>query len=60
MKTILYFHSRKNFTDKSTWGKEQLPPDYTDEEIKEVCRLAGIEGYAIVENNKVLTMKWFV
>lgn len=60
MKTILYFHSRKNFTDKSTWGKEQLPPDYTDEEIREVCRLAGVEGYAIIENNKVSTMKWFV
>lgn len=60
MKTILYFHSRKNFADKSTWGKEQLPPDYTDEEIREVCRLAGVEGYAIIENNKVSTMKWFV
>lgn len=26
----LYFKSRKNFQDKSTWEKEELPKDYTD------------------------------
>lgn len=28
--TALYFKSRKNFKDKSTWKKEELPEDYTD------------------------------
>lgn len=31
--TVLYFKSRKNFQDKSTWRKEQLPEDYTDKEV---------------------------
>jgi len=63
--TALYFKSRKNFNDKSTWSKEQLPSDYTTEEVKQAAHLAGCEGYAIVSNfaqpnQQILTFKWFV
>lgn len=34
MLLALYFHSRKNFNDRSTWGKEQLPQDYSCQEVK--------------------------
>lgn len=61
----LYFKSRKNFSDKSTWTKELMPSDYTREEVAEAARLAGMEGYAIVKdfgtsNVKTLHIGWFV
>lgn len=31
--TALYFKSRKNFHDMSTWKKEELPKDYTNKEV---------------------------
>jgi kynurenine formamidase len=55
----IYFHSRKRMADTSTWGKEKMPSDYTEQEVAEAARIAGCEGYAIVENNQVKTMKWF-
>lgn len=61
----LYFHSRKNFSDKSTWGKELLPVDYTENEVATAAKVAGCEGYAIMDNSKpagqeILSFKWFV
>ena len=56
----IYFHSRKRMADTSTWGKEKMPSDYTEQEVAEAARIAGCEGYAIVENNQVKSMKWFV
>lgn len=61
----LYFHSRKNFSDKSTWGKELLPVDYTENEVAKAAKVTGCAGYAIMDDskpadNKVLSFKWFV
>lgn len=63
--TALYFKSRKNFQDKSTWKKEELPEDYTDQEVLAVAKLAGCEGVAIIANfgkanYQVKLFKWFV
>ena len=57
----LYFKSRKNFADKSTWGKEKMPSDYTEKEVAKAARLAGCEGYAIWDftTNKAISFKWF-
>lgn len=60
----LYFHSRKNFNDKSTWSKEQLPQDYSYQEVAQAAKLAGCEGYAIIDdqaspNNRIKEFKWF-
>ena len=55
----IYFHSRKRMADTSTWGKEKMPSDYTEQEVAEAARIAGCEGYAIVKDNQVKTMKWF-
>lgn len=56
----IYFHSRKRMADTSTWGKEKMPSDYTEQEVATAARLAGCEGYAIVKDNQVKSMKWFV
>lgn len=63
--TALYFKSRKNFQDKSTWEKEELPEDYTDQEVLDVAKLAGYESVAIIANfgkvnHQVKLFKWFV
>ena len=65
MLLALYFHSRKNFNDKSTWSKEQLPQDYSCQEVAQAAKLAGCEGYAIIDNeasprNQVIEFKWFI
>ena len=59
---ILYFASRKNFKDQSTWAKEVAPADYTLEEIREVSKLADKEGFAIwnATQRKTVHMEWFV
>lgn len=61
----LYFKSRKNFQDKSTWEKEELPEDYTNKEVLDAAKLAGCEGVAIIANfdkanHQVKLFKWFV
>ncbi|MDD6017074.1 MAG: hypothetical protein PUC18_12520 [Prevotellaceae bacterium] len=56
----IYFHSRKNMADTRTWGKEFMPSDYTEQEVATAARIAGVEGYAIVKDNAVKSMKWFV
>lgn len=56
----IYFHSRKRMADTSTWGKEKMPSDYTEQEVATAARLAGCEGYAIVKDNVIKSMKWFV
>ena len=48
--TALYFESRKNFKDKSTWKKEKLPKDYTNSEVLDAAKMAGCEGVAIIAN----------
>lgn len=63
MLLALYFHSRKNFNDRSTWGKEQLPQDYSCQEVEQAAKLAGCEGYTIIDNeasprNQVIEFKW--
>ena len=63
--TALYFKSRKNFKDKSTWKKEELPEDYTNKEVLDAAKLAGCEGVAIIANfgkanHQVKLFKWFV
>lgn len=63
--TALYFKSRKNFQDKSTWEKEELPEDYTDKEVLDAAKLAGCEGVVIIANfgkanQQVKLFKWFV
>ena len=64
MLLALYFHSKKNFNDKSTWGKEKLPQDYPCQEVAQAAKLAGCEGYAIIDNeanprNQIREFKWF-
>lgn len=44
MLLALYFHSRKNFNDKSTWGKEQLPQDYSCQEVAQATKLRGLKN----------------
>ena len=63
--TALYFKSRKNFQDKSTWKKKELPKDYTDREVLDADKLASCEGVAIIAdfgkaNHQVKLFKWFV
>lgn len=61
MKTYaIYFHSRKNMADTSTWRKERMPQDYTENEVAQAAKLAGCEGYAIVKNGQLRSFKWFV
>ena len=65
MLLALYFHSRKNFNDTSTWSKEQSPPAYSYQEAAQAATLAGCEGYAIIDNqaslrNQVIEFKWFI
>lgn len=57
-----YFKSRKDFNNKRTWSKEKMPDDWTEEEVKQAAKLAGVEGYAIknFSTNQVLAFKWFV
>ena len=64
MLLALYFHSKKNFNDKRTRGKEKLPQDYSCQEVAQAAKLAGCEGYAIIDNqassrNRVIEFKWF-
>lgn len=63
--TALYFESRKNFKDKSTWKKEKLPKNYTNSEVLDAAKMAGCEGVAIIANfgkanQKVKLLRWFV
>ena len=63
--TALYFESRKNFKDKSTWKKEKLPKNYTNSEVLDAAKMAGCEGVAIIANfgkanQKVKLLIWFV
>ena len=63
--TALYFKSRKNFKDKSTWRKEKLPKDYTNSKVLDAAKMAGCEGVAIIANfgktnQKIILFKWFV
>ena len=62
MKYIIYFSSRKDFKDKSTWGKEIYPSDATVAEVRRAAKLAGQEGFAIVnfKTQKTLHFEWFV
>lgn len=61
--TALYFKSRKNFQDKSTWRKEELPNNYTNKEVLDAAKLAGCEGVAIIANfgminQQIKLFKW--
>ena len=63
--TALYFKSRKNFQDKSTWRKEELPNNYTNKEVLDAAKLAGCEGVAIIANfgktnQQIKLFKWFI
>ena len=63
--TALYFESRKNFKDKSTWKKEKLTKDYTNSEVLDAAKMAGCEGVATIANfgkanQKVKLLRWFV
>lgn len=44
MLLALYFHSKKNFNDKSTWGKEQLPQDYSCQEVAQAAKLQRLKN----------------
>ena len=56
----IYFRSRKEMRDCRTWKKEKMPCDYTEKEVAMAAKLAGCEGYAIVMNNDVKSIMWFV
>lgn len=58
----LYFKSRKNFANKKTWGKEKMPSDWSEEEVKQAAKAAKAEGYAVMnfDTNKIYCFKWFV
>lgn len=58
----LYFRSRKNHTDRGTWSKEKMPDDWTEQEVAEAAKAAGMEGYAIMNMNsqEIYAFKWFV
>lgn len=58
MSYIIYFKSRANMSDKSTWRKEPLPHDATIREIAMATKLGGCEGFAIVRDNEIITFKW--
>lgn len=61
MKYVIYFKSRENYQDTSTWSKELLPSDFTLKEIREVCNLLKIEGFALtdVSGSKIVHLEWF-
>lgn len=56
----IYFRSRKRMADTSTWSKEKMPSDYTEQEVAMAARLAGCEGYAIIKDNQTKSLRWFV
>ena len=63
--TALYFKSRKNFHDMSTWKKEELPNDYTNKEVLDAAKLASCEGVAIIDNfgkanQQIKLFRWFI
>lgn len=58
MSYIIYFKSRSNMSDKSTWRKELLPDDTTIREVAMATKLGGCEGFAIVRNKELITFKW--
>lgn len=57
-----YFASRKNHADKGTWRKEKMPADWTEQEVAEAAKAAGMEGYAVmnVDSQEIYAFKWFV
>lgn len=61
MKYVIYLKSRANYHDVSTWSKELLPSDFTLKEIREVCNLLKIEGFALTNasGNKIVHLEWF-
>lgn len=63
--TALYFKSRKNFRDISTWIKEELPKDYTNKGVLDAAKLVGCEGVAIIDNfgkvnQQIKLFRWFI
>lgn len=60
MKYIIYFKSRKNMCDKSTWAKEVMPEDATLNEIRMATKFGGCEGFAIVDRDmkQIYKMEW--
>lgn len=60
MKYIIYFKSRKDMRDTSTWAKEIMPKDATIDEIREATKLGGCEGFAIADRNikRIFVMEW--
>ena len=57
---IVYFKSRKNFRDTSTWAKEVCPVDATLSEIQQAAKLSGNDGFAIMKDGKAIHLEWFV
>lgn len=57
---IVYFKSRKNFRDTSTWAKEVCPADAKIDEIRQAARVFGNEGFAVMKDGKAIHMEWFV
>lgn len=51
---IVYFKSRKNFRDASTWAKEVCPKDATIDEIRQAAKLFGNEGFAVMKDGKAI------
>lgn len=57
---ILYFKSRANYRDTSTWAKEVCPKDATINEIRQAAKMFNNEGFAVMKNGKAIHMEWFV
>lgn len=59
MKYVIYLKSRVNYHDVSTWSKELLPSEFSLKEIREVCNLLKIEGFALSDGKEIIHLEWF-
>lgn len=59
-KFVIYFKSRSNYKDASTWLKELLPNDFNLDELRKVCKIVGIDGFGLTNANgtKIIHLEW--
>lgn len=59
-KFVIYFKSRSNYKDISTWSKELLPNDFNLDELREVCKMVGLDGFGLTNANgtKIVHLEW--
>lgn len=57
---IIYFKSRANYKDTSTWAKEALYDEFSMDEIRQVCKIVGLDGFGLTNANgtKIVHLEW--